>query len=154
MHRGRHLGDTAAELVLTLATVVCREAGLMLELDDVAVQSLVPEPLQAEESPAAFMKALPEFDGEMDAQLQAAEAEDQCLRFVGKQQSVQTSSQSLHDVCTTKVRHSARKNEMRARACRCSTQRITWACYSAELVLQAAFLSLVVFMHGSLVLPH
>ena len=66
----------------------------MLELDDVAVQSLVPEPLQAAELPAAFMKALPEFDGDMDAQLQAAEAEDQCLRFVGKQQLVQTSSQN------------------------------------------------------------
>ena len=57
----------------------------MLELEDVAVQSLVPEPLQAAESPAAFMQALPEFDSDMDALLQAAEAEDECLRFVGEQ---------------------------------------------------------------------
>ena len=84
VHTGRRLGDTAAELALMLATVVCREAGLMLELHHVAVHSLVPEPLQSAESPAAFMKALPEFDSEMDAQLQAAEAEDQCLRFVGE----------------------------------------------------------------------
>ena len=57
----------------------------MLELDDVAVQSLVPEPLQTVESPAAFMKALPKYDSDMDALLQAAEAEDECLRFVGEQ---------------------------------------------------------------------
>ena len=69
----------------------------MLELDDVAVQSLVPEPLQSAESPAAFMEALPEFDSDMDELLQDAEAEDECLRFVGEQRC-RRAANCLHDV--------------------------------------------------------
>ena len=74
----------------------------MLELDDVAVQSLVPEPLQSAESPAAFMKALPEYDSDMDELLQAAEAEDECLRFVGEQRCRQPAN-LLPDVCEPKA---------------------------------------------------
>lgn len=61
-----------------------REAGLNLELDQVAVQSLVPEPLQNVDSAAEFMQQLPEYDAEMARQVSDAEAAGDCLRFVGK----------------------------------------------------------------------
>lgn len=64
--------------------VACREAGLNLELSDVAVQSLVPEPLQNVESAADFMQQLPQYDADLARQVSDAEAAGECLRFVGK----------------------------------------------------------------------
>lgn len=60
-----------------------REAGLALELEDVPVQSLVPEPLREVESVDEYLARLPEFDGDMEAALREAEAAGECLRFVG-----------------------------------------------------------------------
>ena len=62
----------------------CREAGLNLELNDVAVQSLVPEPLQNVDSAAEFMQQLPQYDDDMARQVSDADAAGECLRFVGK----------------------------------------------------------------------
>ena len=54
-----------------------------LELEDVPVHSLVPEPLRGLASPDDFLARLPEFDGDLAQQLAAAEAAGECLRFVG-----------------------------------------------------------------------
>ena len=40
--------------------ILAREAGLKLELEDVEVQSLVPEPLRAAQSAAEFLDGLPQ----------------------------------------------------------------------------------------------
>ena len=55
-----------------------------LELADVAVQSLVPAPLQSVASADAFMQQLPQYDAEMAQQVSEADASGECLRFVGK----------------------------------------------------------------------
>ena len=70
--------DVARKLV-----ILAREMGLKLELDDVAVKSLVPAPLQ-DGGVDEFMKRLPEFDGEMAARLAAARARGAVLRHVGR----------------------------------------------------------------------
>lgn len=60
-----------------------RECGIEVELDDIPVDSLVPEPLQKTDSVAEFMARLPDFDGDMSSQLEKADAAGECLRFVG-----------------------------------------------------------------------
>ena len=64
--------------------MICREAGLNLELGDVAVQSLVPEPLQHMASAADFMQQLPQYDADLARQVSDADAAGECLRFVGE----------------------------------------------------------------------
>lgn len=70
-------------------TILARELGLRLELDDVPVESLVPEKLRDWEPPAgavlgdAFVQELTNFDDEMTALIEEAEAANQVLRFVG-----------------------------------------------------------------------
>ena len=54
-----------------------------MELDDVPVDSLVPAPLQGIASVSDFMALLHEYDDDMAAQLATAEANNECLRFVG-----------------------------------------------------------------------
>lgn len=61
-------------------TILARECGLMLELDQIPVESLVPGPLRATPSSAEYMARLPEFDGDMDSKLREAEASGDCLR--------------------------------------------------------------------------
>jgi hypothetical protein len=56
---------------------------MMVELADVPVQSLVPEPLRTVATADEFMAALPQYDGDMAAQLEEAQAAGECLRFVG-----------------------------------------------------------------------
>ena len=55
-----------------------------IELSDVPVDSLVPEPLRDIDSVSEFMSKLPEHDSDMAKQLEEAEAADECLRFVGE----------------------------------------------------------------------
>jgi aspartokinase/homoserine dehydrogenase 1 len=70
-------------------TILARELGLKLELDDVPVESLVPEKLQNWEPPSgvaladAFIGELKNFDDEMTKLLDSAEAAGQVLRYVG-----------------------------------------------------------------------
>ena len=54
-----------------------------MELEDVPVHSLVPEPLQSVQSVSEFMSELPKYDGDMANTLEEAEAAQECLRFVG-----------------------------------------------------------------------
>ena len=61
---------------------------MMVELGDVPVHSLVPEPLRDIASADEFMAALPQFDDEMAARLEEASAAGECLRFVGAQRSL------------------------------------------------------------------
>jgi aspartokinase/homoserine dehydrogenase 1 len=69
--------------------ILARELGLKLELDDVPVESLVPEKLRNWEPPAgavladAYIEELKGFDTEMTSLLDAAEAANEVLRFVG-----------------------------------------------------------------------
>ncbi|KAJ4841351.1 hypothetical protein Tsubulata_018328, partial [Turnera subulata] len=62
-------GTDVARKVIILA----RESGLKLELSDIPVQSLVPEPLRDSASADEFMKRLPQFDPEMAGKRKEAE---------------------------------------------------------------------------------
>jgi len=73
-------------------TILARECGLELELDDVPVESLVPESLRdwqpsedelAEGLAASFIKKIAPFDAEMTKKAEAAAAKGEVLRFVG-----------------------------------------------------------------------
>ncbi|KAK4787981.1 hypothetical protein SAY86_019300 [Trapa natans] len=72
-------GTDVARKVIILA----RECGMKLELANIPVESLVPEPLRTSASAAEFMEKLPRFDQEMTAKLQDAKNAGQVLRYVG-----------------------------------------------------------------------
>ncbi|KAL3574140.1 hypothetical protein D5086_024753, partial [Populus alba] len=72
-------GTDVARKVIILA----RESGLKLELSDIPVQSLVPEPLRASASAEEFMEQLPQYDNEMARARQEAEDAGDVLRYVG-----------------------------------------------------------------------
>jgi aspartokinase/homoserine dehydrogenase 1 len=63
--------------------ILGREMGLALELDDLTVESLVPEPLR-EMGIEEFLDALPEYDDVMHARFEAAQQAGQVLRYVGR----------------------------------------------------------------------
>jgi len=81
--------DLSGTDVQRKVTILARELGLKLELNDVPVKSLVPEALQSWQPPTgsnlgdAFVKELTAFDGEMATLLQEADAAGEVLRFVG-----------------------------------------------------------------------
>lgn len=75
--------DLAGMDVARKVTILARECGLNLELENVPIQSLVPEPLQSVSSAEEYLQRLPEFDGEMQKLLDDAEQAGECLRFVG-----------------------------------------------------------------------
>jgi len=81
--------DLSGTDVQRKVTIVARELGLKLELDDVPVKSLVPDALQdwqpadGENLGDAFVKELEAYDDEMDALIEKAEAAGEVLRFVG-----------------------------------------------------------------------
>ncbi|HTV97770.1 MAG TPA: bifunctional aspartate kinase/homoserine dehydrogenase I [Steroidobacteraceae bacterium] len=70
--------DVARKLI-----ILGREMGLTLELSDVEVKGLVPDPLDGC-SVEEFMRRLPEFDAAMAALLADAEKQAQVLRYVGR----------------------------------------------------------------------
>ncbi|GLI70404.1 hypothetical protein VaNZ11_015124 [Volvox africanus] len=63
--------------------ILARECGLFLEMDQIPVESLVPEPLREVASSVEYMSRLPSFDGDMDAKLREADSSGECLRYVG-----------------------------------------------------------------------
>ncbi len=75
--------DLAGMDVARKVTILARECGLDLELEDVPVRSLVPEPLQSVDSAEEYLRRLPEFDGEMQSMVNEAKEAGECLRFVG-----------------------------------------------------------------------
>jgi aspartokinase/homoserine dehydrogenase 1 len=70
--------DVARKLV-----ILAREAGRRLSLEDVEVESLVPESLRGT-SVEDFMARLPEVDAAFDARLKAAHAAGNVLRYVAR----------------------------------------------------------------------
>jgi aspartokinase/homoserine dehydrogenase 1 len=70
--------DVARKLI-----ILGREIGMRLELGDIDVESLVPEPLRKVASVDEFLKGLPAFDTQMDQLYQAAAAAGEVLRYVG-----------------------------------------------------------------------
>lgn len=75
--------DLAGMDVARKVVILARECGLDIELSDVPVESLVPEPLRAIESVEDFMKRLPEFDGDMEEKMAAASERGEYLRYIG-----------------------------------------------------------------------
>ncbi|PWA51714.1 bifunctional aspartokinase/homoserine dehydrogenase I [Artemisia annua] len=63
--------------------ILARECGLNLELSDIPVQSLVPDPLKETASADDFMQQLPSFDADFAAKRKAAEDAGEVLRYVG-----------------------------------------------------------------------
>jgi aspartokinase/homoserine dehydrogenase 1 len=63
-------------------TILAREIGLQLELDDIEVESLVPGTLR-EGSTEDFLNRLVEHDGRMNDLLSAAKSRGEVLRYVG-----------------------------------------------------------------------
>ncbi|QCD83347.1 bifunctional aspartokinase/homoserine dehydrogenase 2, chloroplastic-like [Vigna unguiculata] len=72
-------GTDVARKVIILA----RESGLKLELSNIPVESLVPEPLQVCASAQEFMQELPKFDQEFTKKQEDAENVGEVLRYVG-----------------------------------------------------------------------
>ncbi|KAL4017369.1 hypothetical protein IC575_020921 [Cucumis melo] len=72
-------GTDVARKVIILA----RESGLKLELADIPVENLVPEPLRASASAEEFMQQLPQFDADLTRKRQEAENAGEVLRYVG-----------------------------------------------------------------------
>jgi aspartokinase/homoserine dehydrogenase 1 len=73
--------DLSGKDVARKAVILAREAGLALELDDIAVESLVP-PALANASVDEFLKRLPDFDAPMAERVAAARRAAQVLRYV------------------------------------------------------------------------
>ncbi|KHN24032.1 Bifunctional aspartokinase/homoserine dehydrogenase 2, chloroplastic, partial [Glycine soja] len=63
--------------------ILARESGLKLELSDIPVENLVPEPLRGSSSAEEFMQQLPKFDEELTEILKDAESSGEVLRYVG-----------------------------------------------------------------------
>ncbi|XP_058215015.1 bifunctional aspartokinase/homoserine dehydrogenase, chloroplastic-like [Rhododendron vialii] len=72
-------GTDVARKVIILA----RESGLKLELYDIPVQSLVPEPLRGCASAEEYLKQLPQYDHDMSRKRKDAEDQGEVLRYVG-----------------------------------------------------------------------
>ncbi|XP_042498537.1 bifunctional aspartokinase/homoserine dehydrogenase 1, chloroplastic-like [Macadamia integrifolia] len=72
-------GTDVARKVIILA----RECGLKLDLCDIQLESLVPEPLRGCASAEEFMQQLPQYDEDMLKKQQDAEAAGEVLRYVG-----------------------------------------------------------------------
>jgi len=75
--------DLSGTDVARKVVILARECGLDLELDDIPVQSLVPEPLRATASVEEFMEELPKYDDEMATATAEATAAGEKLRYVG-----------------------------------------------------------------------
>jgi bifunctional aspartokinase / homoserine dehydrogenase 1 len=73
--------DLSGTDVARKAVILAREAGLTLELADIAVESLVPAALAAA-SVDEFLERLPEFDAPMAERVAAARRSGQVLRYV------------------------------------------------------------------------
>ncbi|KAK6937964.1 Aspartate/homoserine dehydrogenase, NAD-binding [Dillenia turbinata] len=75
--------DLSGTDVARKVIILSRESGLKLELSDIPVQSLVPEPLRASASAEEFMQQLPQFDKQLTDQRAEAENAGEVLRYVG-----------------------------------------------------------------------
>lgn len=74
--------DLSGTDVARKVVILARESGLNISMEDVPVESLVPEALR-ECSIDEFMQKLPDYDDEMSGRLSDAAARGEVLRFVG-----------------------------------------------------------------------
>jgi aspartokinase/homoserine dehydrogenase 1 len=90
LHEARNKGytepdprdDLSGMDVARKMTILAREMGLDLELKDIEVESLVPEPLR-DSSVDEFLSRIQEFDGRMTDLLSGAASRGEVLRYVG-----------------------------------------------------------------------
>jgi aspartokinase/homoserine dehydrogenase 1 len=73
--------DLSGTDVARKAVILAREAGLAVEMSDIAVESLVPAAL-ANASVEEFMKRLPDFDAPMAERVAKAKKDGKVLRYV------------------------------------------------------------------------
>ena len=62
--------------------IIARETGLNLELEDIELQSLIPDELAKIIDSDEFMSRLPELDSEVEQKVKRAEANNQALKYV------------------------------------------------------------------------
>ena len=74
--------DLSGMDVARKAVILARECGKRIELDDVEIESLVPESLRDAPDAEAFLTGLAAHDDAMEGQRIAADADDQVLRYV------------------------------------------------------------------------
>ena len=75
--------DLAGMDVARKVVILARECGMKVELSDITVQSLVPEPLR-ECGVDEFLRRLPEFDEQMATKAREATARGEVLRLLGQ----------------------------------------------------------------------
>ncbi|KAK2988129.1 hypothetical protein RJ640_017461 [Escallonia rubra] len=75
--------DLSGADVARKVIILARESGLKLELSDIPVENLVPEPLRASASGEEFLQQLPQFDQLMAEKQQDASEAGEVLRYVG-----------------------------------------------------------------------
>ncbi len=75
--------DLSGTDVARKLTIIAREMGVMFEMSDVRIESLVPKGLEGG-SIDEFLASLPRHDGAMRARFEAARARGKVLRYVGR----------------------------------------------------------------------
>jgi bifunctional aspartokinase / homoserine dehydrogenase 1 len=75
--------DLSGQDVARKLLILAREIGLRMELDDVAVDSLVPRPLRRGKFSSRFFDDLAKYDAEVAARVEAAGRRGAVLRYVG-----------------------------------------------------------------------
>jgi aspartokinase/homoserine dehydrogenase 1 len=95
--------DLSGTDVARKVVILARESGLNISMEDVPVDSLVPEALR-ECSVDEFMQKLPEYDDEMSGRLSEAAARGEVLRFVGV-----VDHQSRKGACALSLRGPAKR---------------------------------------------
>ncbi|XP_052182416.1 bifunctional aspartokinase/homoserine dehydrogenase 1, chloroplastic-like [Diospyros lotus] len=75
--------DLSGKDVARKVIILARESGLKLELSDIPIESLVPEPLRGNASTKEFLQQLPQYDQDIAKKRQDADDAGEVLRYVG-----------------------------------------------------------------------